>query len=324
MVTRALILLCICIVQIAFWPALAADCPPCEGKKIRVLLGSPAGSQIDVGARALASALSNQLGLGVSVENQVGANGGIAANTARNAPINGEVLFLANASSSLTADLVLSNVRPASDGLKAISVIGAFPLALVVSTSSSAKSMSDLITAGKGASGKITYGAPTASIYHLASELLGQRSSTGFSLVPYKSVGTAATDLFAGQLGFMFMPLAQAIEYHRQGKLRVLATGGKLRSRALPEIATIEKLGMKGFEAVEKWIVYLPSGASEDTARQWNAQLSRAVRSAEFLGAVRESGFESVEGTVSEIAASLLVDRERWASVIRQARVRAD
>jgi tripartite-type tricarboxylate transporter receptor subunit TctC len=232
-------------------------------RPIRLVLPFPPGGVFDIVGRPLAAKLQADLGT-VIVENQPGAGGSLAAAAVAHAPADGYTIFLGSSSINLT-ELILRE-RPLLDPTKdltPISMVAITGFAIAVNPSVSAKSLMELVTYIKENPGKLSYGSAGAgTMNHLSGELL--KSLTGIKdlpHVPYRGAGPALADVIAGQIPMIIPAMTgQVLEFHRTGKLRLLAITNRTRLPVAPEIPTAVEAGVQGLITEQVLALFAPGG----------------------------------------------------------------
>ena len=132
---------------------------------------------------------------------------------------------------------------------------------LVVHPSVPANSLADLITLAKAKPGKLNYASSgPGTPYHMAGELFKAMAGVDIVHVPYKGSSGARTDVLGGQVDMMFDAVTTMSEHAKAGKVRALATTGKVRSSVLPNVPTMSEAGVPGYEAVIWLGIMAPKG----------------------------------------------------------------
>jgi tripartite-type tricarboxylate transporter receptor subunit TctC len=232
-------------------------------RPIRLVLPFPPGGVFDIVGRPLAAKLQADLGT-VIVENQPGAGGSLAAAAVAHAPPDGYAIFLGSSSINLT-ELILREhplLDPTKD-LTPISMVAITGFAIAVNPSVPAKSLMELVTYIKENPGKLSYGSAGAgTMNHLSGELL--KSLTGIKdlpHVPYRGAGPALADVIAGQIPMIIPAMTgQVLEFHRTGKLRLLAITNRTRLPVAPEIPTAAEAGVPGLITEQVLALFAPGG----------------------------------------------------------------
>jgi tripartite-type tricarboxylate transporter receptor subunit TctC len=232
-------------------------------RPIKLVLPFPPGGVFDIVGRPLAAKLQADLGT-VIVENQPGAGGSLAAAAVAHAPPDGYTIFLGSSSINLT-ELILREhplLNPTKD-LTPVSMVAITGFAIAVNPSVPAKSLMELVAYIKDNPGKLSYGSAGAgTMNHLSGELL--KSLTGIKdlpHVPYRGAGPALADVIAGQIPMIIPAMTgQVLEFHRTGKLRLLAITNRTRLPVVPEIPTAVEAGVPGLVTEQVLALFAPAG----------------------------------------------------------------
>jgi len=244
-------------------------------RPVKILVSFTAGGGVDTLARAIAQYLSEHLGQPVIVDNRPGANGAIALEAAAKAPADGYTLVMAGQSNLVL--LTASRKSLPYDPLRDISSVGTLfvaPFYLVVHPSVPARSLQEFIALARAQPGKINYASiGMGSGHHLVMEMLRSRAGVNLVHVPYKGSSPAMADLLSGQIQAMFEGAISTFPHIKSGKLRVLASSGRTRTLAVPDLPTVAESGFPGFDMVA-WF-----GLSTQAAvpRQIVARLNREI-----------------------------------------------
>src|SRR4051812_19075653 len=245
-------------------------------KPVRVVVSlAPAGG-MDVTSRIFAQKLGEHLNQQIVVENRPGAGGAVGSDLVAKAPADGYTLLTTSIGYAVIAsshkNLPYNPVRD----LTPVAVMVNVTNLLVVHPSLPVRSVGELIAFAKAHPGALSYssGGNGASA-HLMLEAFKLATGTDMLHVPYKGTGPGIVDLLAGRISLTMTGSASALEYVKQGKLRVLATPGTKRSPALPDLPTIGEAGVPGY-AVDNWYaVFAPAATPRDVLTQLNGEVIR-------------------------------------------------
>jgi tripartite-type tricarboxylate transporter receptor subunit TctC len=303
--------------------ALAQSWPE---QPIRWIVPYPAGGGTDVLARTVAEAMRPGLGQTIVIDNRPGASTNIGGDIVARAKPDGYTVMSAD-NAILAYNEHLFTKLP-FDPEKDFSYLGAmarFPLALVVNPSFPAKTVKEFIAYAKANPGKLNYASPgNGSPHHLAMELFKNRTGTFITHIPYRGAAPAVQDVIGGQVPCMFLDLAGGLPVMKAGKVRVLAIGSSKRAPSLPDVPTLAEAGVAGAEVYAFQGALGPAGLPEAIVTRFNAELNKALASAEVRKRAADFGMELLPGTPAQFKAMARAEAKRWGPIIRAAGVKLD
>jgi tripartite-type tricarboxylate transporter receptor subunit TctC len=303
--------------------ALAQSWPE---QPIRWIVPYPAGGGTDVLARTVAEAMRPGLGQTIVIDNRPGASTNIGGDIVARAKPDGYTVMSAD-NAILAYNEHLFTKLP-FDPDKDFSYLGAmarFPLALVVNPSFPAKTVKEFIAYAKANPGKLNYASPgNGSPHHLAMELFKNRTGTFITHIPYRGAAPAVQDVIGGQVPCMFLDLAGGLPVMKAGKVRVLAIGSSKRAPSLPDVPTLAEAGVAGAEVYAFQGALGPAGLPEAIVTRFNAELNKALASAEVRKRAADFGMELLPGTPAQFKAMARAEAKRWGPIIRAAGVKLD
>lgn len=219
-------------------------------KPVRIVVSYGPGGAIDVVARIIAEHMTTTLGKSVLVENKPGAGSTIAADLiARSAP-DGYNLLVTGMAHSVITELFPQVTFDPIRSFQPISHLGVMPFVLAVNPALPVTDYASFVAYVKAHPGTINCGsAGPGSSADLGEMLLAKMAGLDFVRVPYRSTPAAMNDLVAGRVGFMMDSQNVLVPHVRNGTLRAVAVTSHGRSRLLPDVPTLDELGLKGFEA---------------------------------------------------------------------------
>jgi tripartite-type tricarboxylate transporter receptor subunit TctC len=291
-------------------------------RPLRLVVPWPPSGNVDITARTVAPAFAEALGQQVVVENRAGAGGRIGTEAVVKSPADGYTLLLGS-SGTVTAGPAVFKTRPNEPkDLVAIGPIQSVPIVLTVALKTPAKSYQEFVLLAKQKPGQVSVAsAGSGSSNHLAIELLMRMANLKLLHVPYKGSGPALIDLLGGQVESMMDQLTASIGHIKNGAIRPLAISSRSRSPLLPEVPTLDELGVKGYEA-DTWTgIFAPVGTPAPVTQK----LSAALRKAMSVEAVRERyrgmGVQVMDMTQAEFAAYVRADYDKWLKVARDGNI---
>ncbi len=307
--------------------ALTAPAQDWPAKPVRLILPSAAGTPIDVVSRLLANKMQDALGQSVIVENRPGADGAVAASTVAKAAADGYTLLLGNAG--------IFTINPGySDKLiydpftqfAPITRLATVVLVVDVHPSLGVNNLAEFIELTKKNPGKYNYASSTgrSGIAFLSAELLKAKTGADITWVGYSQDSAAMTDLLSNRIAMYVDALATSQQYHRAGKLKILAVTGERRAPQMPEIPTIMESGFAGVSG-DAWIgLFAPAGTPVAVINKLNGALNTVLHSPEVSERLISLGFDPAPGTPQQLAAIIKADAERWRKLIQDLNLRRD
>jgi tripartite-type tricarboxylate transporter receptor subunit TctC len=293
-------------------------------RPVRIISGFPPGGVNDTYARIIAQWLSERLGQQFFVENRPGAGGNLAAEALVRAAPDGYTLLLATSADAWNATLYDNLKFNFVREIAAVAPIVRAPGVLVVHPSLPVKSVPELITSAKANPGKISVAsAGIGSAPHMYWELFRVLAGVDMLHVPYRGGGPAVTDLLGGQVQVYFGTTASSIEYIRSGKLRVLAVTTASRVTALPEIPALAEF-LPTYEASIFVGIVAPGGTPADIVATLSREINAALADEKMLRRIAELSDTPLALSSSEFERLIADETEKWGSVIRSAKLRAE
>ncbi|HTM62271.1 MAG TPA: tripartite tricarboxylate transporter substrate binding protein [Burkholderiales bacterium] len=295
-------------------------------KPIRLMIGYTAGGSAEAGARPLARALEPMLGQPLVFEYRPGNAGGVAMEAIAKAPADGYTLYYFD-SGPLTVAPHLGQ-KIGYDPFKSFTQLGhvcGSGSLLVVHPSTPFHSVAEVIEASKREPNKWSYGTSgVGGPHHLSGEYF--KSVTGAQLlhVPYKGGGPAMTDLMGGQIPMLFSSLGPAVGAVKTGKIRPLAVTSLERSRAFPDVPTMNEVGIKGFDSTAWYGILGPAGLPQEVVTKWTQALAKASGDKATMDLINATGCDADIMTPAKTAERIKVDYEKWGKVVRDANIRAE
>lgn len=295
-------------------------------KQIRWVVPYPAGGGSDFLARTIGNQLSQQVKQAVVIENKPGGNTAIAAvDVARSQPDGHTLLSADNGTMVFNSALYSSLIYNPDKDLTPVTLMGKFPMILVVGERSSIKDAKDFIERARKEPGKMSYSSAGAgSPHHLAMELFKVSTGTNIVHVPYRGASPALSDLVAGQVDAMMVDLAAGAGFLKTGKVRPLAVANATRLTQLPDVPTFAELGMPDIEAAAQVGVVVPAGTPAETVNALQQQIAAAINQPDVHKKLIDFGIEPVANTPKEYADLIKSEVARWHKLIKDQQIRLD
>ena len=295
-------------------------------KPVTLLVPFPPGGSSDAIARILGNKLQESLGGSFVVDNRGGAGGTIGTATAKRAAPDGYTLLVTSLGPLVIGPHLLKNIGydPTKD-LDYISVAVQAPNVLVVPAASAHKSMADVIAFEKANPDRMSFASSgNGSSDHITAELFWQQTGTSGLHIPYKGGGPVMTDLLGNQVDASFMNLNTALPQIKAGKLRALGITSARRAPVLPDVPTMDELGIKGLQVYSWQAVAAPKGLPADIKLKLHAAIVTALNAPDVKPKLIEQGFEIVANTPEQFTAFQASEFARWKKVIVDRKITAD
>ena len=226
------------------WP-LAARAQMWPKQVVRVICPIAAGGGFDATARIVAAQLSQIWRQQVVVENKTGAGGNIAAEYVVRSEPDGYAIYMAGLQHAANRYLYSSLAYDPVNDFAPVTLMGHYPLVMVVPNSSPAHSVREFIAYAKTT--KLSYASSGhGTSLHLAGELFQRKAGIEMTHVPYRGAGPAFNDLIPGRVDAMINFTSSSLPLVRQGQLRALAVTTANRLSVAPELPTMAEAGVAG------------------------------------------------------------------------------
>lgn len=295
-------------------------------KPIRMVVSFPPGGSTDLIARVMAPIMTKHLGQQVVVENKGGAGGNIAVEyVARSAPDGYTVVFSGAGALGINSVLYRNlSFDPVKD-LTPVSLVASSPFVLVAPANSPYKDIREVVADAKANPGKLSIGhGGQGTVMHLASELFNELAGVKTVLVPYKGTGPATNDAMAGQIPLAMSDTPSSVHLIKEGRLKALAVTTTERSFSLPDVPTLEEVGIKGYEAMGWFGIAARAGTPEPIIKRLNEAITAALKDPEVIAKARAAGADATPTTPQGLRDLIARDMEKWGKIVQRAGIKLD
>jgi len=284
-------------------------------RPVTLIVPYAAGGISDVLARLSAEQLQAAFKQTFIVQNEVGAGGAIGtANAARAKPDGYTLLF--GPIALLTLSPLTAKVNYDADkDFEPVSIVASTPFVVTVNQGFAADTLAEFIAEVKKRPGIYTYASAGAgSTTHVSSMLFLKNAGLEMIHVPYRGVGPAFIDMFAGNVQMLSASPVELMPHMGTNKVKPLGISSKERSRHLPNVPTISETLPSPFVATYNGIL-APKGTPPEIVVQISKALANAVKTAEFSDKLLKVGVEPSGSTPGEMAKTMATDKEAWLAV---------
>jgi len=304
--------------------ALAVHAGAFPDRPVRLVVPFPAGGSTDIIGRTLGQKLSETWGQPVVIDNRPGGSTIIGTDLVAKSAPDGHTLLMTTAPFTIVPSLIDKlSYDPAKD-FQPITLINTTPLVVVVNPSVPVRSIKELIALARAKPGALNFGSTgNGGSSHLAGELFNVMAGVKMVHVPYKGNAPALNDLVGGHVDIAFNGLTSAMPLIKAGKLRALAVTSLTRAGALPEVPTLDELGLKGFQAVGWNGLSAPARTPKEVIARINADVVKVLHAPELVERLKAEGSDPVGNSPEQFAVFLQDETAKWSRIIKFANIKA-
>ena len=304
----------------------AAQAQTYPNKPIRLVVPFTVGGVTDASARLVADLMGKRLGQPINVDNRPGASGNIGTAGVATSDPDGYTLLLGFDGTMVINPNVFKSVP--FDTLKdfaPIGKIGDAKLILVAANSVKADTLAEVIELSKKEPNGLSYGTSgVGSTPHIAGSMLNIRTGSNLVHIAYKGGGQAMIDLQAGSIPLVWTAVAGALPLLQSGRIKPIAVPASERASSLPNVPTFIDHGLKDF-VIDSWVgVLAPVRTPRPIVDRLNSVLNEVLNDPEAKARLDKLGITPVPGTPEQYHASMKRDLERYAEVVKAAKIQAD
>ncbi len=291
-------------------------------KPIKAVVPFAAGSATDQIGRAFAQKMQEALGQPIVIDNKPGVNGMLGADAVAKAAPDGYTLLIGTNSTNAALKSLMKQLPYDQDKAFApVAYMGSVPLIIAVHPDVPAKTLKELVAMAKAKPGSINFASASTSQL-VSTEMFAGMAGIELTNVPYKSGPAAMTDLIGGVVQMFSADFAVMLPQVKAGKVRGLAVTSTKRSPAVPDIPTVnEALGIKDYELIAYFAMYVPAGTPADVIAKLNKAANAAANSKEVQEKFAGIGFAVEPGTPEDLAKRGVTETAKWAKAIRDAKI---
>jgi tripartite-type tricarboxylate transporter receptor subunit TctC len=296
----------------------AAHAETYPSKPIKLIVPWPPGGGVDTSARMISQPLSERLGQPIVIENRPGAAGNIGTALAAREKPDGYTLLMGSLSpNSVNPHLYTSlDFDPVKD-FEAIALVYTVPSFLVVPAASPVNSAKELVAHATANPGKLNMGSGgVGSSQHLFGVMFTNATKIETVHVAYKGTSPAETALIAGQVDLMLDP-PTCLPFVAAGKLKALAVASPVRNPALPDVPTLDELGIPGVHTSTYYGVMAPAGTPKEIVDKLNAEINAILKTDEMRARMAKMAAVAGSGTAEDFKKFVLAEIDRYGEIVR-------
>jgi tripartite-type tricarboxylate transporter receptor subunit TctC len=295
-------------------------------RPVKLIVPYAPGQTTDIIGRSIAQKLSEALGQNFYADNRAGASGAIGTEMAKSAKPDGYTLAMgSSASIGINPHLHTKFPYDPVRDFTTVALLTDIPQFLVTRADFPANNLQELIAHVRKNPGKLNFGSSgTGLTGHLTMEMLKSAANLDIVHIPYSGAPAAIAALIAGDTAMMFESGPVAIPLIQQGTLKVFAVGRKRGSGALPDVPSVDKAGIPGFDATTWVIIMAPAETPRPVVEKLNQTIQIILKDPALQKQYAGLGAEIIFGTVDEANAYIKSEVGRWGKVIKDANVKID
>jgi tripartite-type tricarboxylate transporter receptor subunit TctC len=305
--------------------ATADDFP---SRPITLIVPAAAGGPTDAVSRLIAESMGRTLGQQVVVENVGGAGGTIGMTRVAKSPADGYMVTVWHIAQATAPSLYDNLHYDVINDFDSIGRIADVPMTIVGKTGLEAKDAKDLIAWIKQKKKDVTYAhAGIGSASHLCALMFMSAIDTQMTGLSYRGTGPAMTDLLGGQFDVMCDQTTTTTAQIKENKIKGYAATTKERLKVLPNLPTLDEVGLKGFEVTAWHAMWAPKGLPPEVHKKLSDALQAALKDPKVIERLAALGTEPVKPAQAgpeALAAHLKAEVAKWAPVIKAAGVKAN
>jgi tripartite-type tricarboxylate transporter receptor subunit TctC len=308
-------------------PAFAQSAWP--SRPVKIVVPAPAGSSLDLIARAMSDKLGARWGQPVVVENKPGAGGMLGMDVVAKAGaadsghtlgigFNGPIAFAPFLYRKMPYD-------PAKDLVPVVMTTSQPNVLAVNADKVPAKTVGEFVAWAKAQSGKVNYSSlGNGSSAHLTMELFLAESGAKATHIPFNGSPPAAMAVAQGEADATFMVAPALLPHVRNNKVRLLAVTARERSDSLKELPTLASAGFPNVESLAWNGLFAAAGTPESVVARINADVNELLKDAAVKAALDAQGLTAVGGSAADFKRTIDSEVKRWGPVIDKLGVKLD
>src|SRR3954464_16066823 len=294
-------------------------------KPVRVVVGFAAGGPSDVIGRIVAQKLSESLGQQFYVENVGGAGGNTAAGQVARAAPDGYTIHIVSTGFMVNMSLYAKVPYDAVKDFAPVTLVAYSPNVVVVNPSVPAKDIKELVQLIRDNPGKYSFAGPgVGSTPHLAGEQFRLAFNLDLIHVPFTGAGLAIQSTIGGHTPIAFTALPPALASAKDGKLRVLGVATDKRAESLPDVPTFTEQGIKNQDSDTLTGLVVPAATPKEIVDLLQKEIAKPVAHQDVKEKLSALASVPVASTPGEFGARIKTEIDKWAKVVRDAKLRVE
>ena len=300
--------------------------PAWPNRPLRIVVGFGSGSTPDLLVRLFAQELTKRLKQSVVVENRPGASGNIAADLVAKSMPDGYTLFYGtNTTHAINPSLYPKLTYDHIKDFQPITITGKVWNVLLVNPQSLLSDYRTLVAIARTRPGQLTFASGgNGTSLHLTGELLKQRLGLDMMHIPYKTGEGAVLDLAGGRVDMLFANIPSAMPHIQSGRLKAIAVTSRKRSPMVPDVPSLEELGLKDFEVFGWGGLFAPAKTPRPIVERLHREMVGMLTDPAIAQKMEGWGAVPQHSSPADFARFVQSETVRWREVIRVSGARMD
>jgi tripartite-type tricarboxylate transporter receptor subunit TctC len=298
---------------------------PYPTRPVKILVPFQPGGGTDLIARSLADIIAIEWKSTIVVENRPGGGTTIATLAALSAAADGYTLLAASNSFVVSPMIMPSAPYQWDRDFTGVSLWAVSPHVLVVNPSVPARTLEEFVTWAKTQDGKATFASfGSGSSNHLGFEVLKRKLGIEITHVPYKGSAPAMNDLVAGHVNAMLGDLQNVSEQLKGGTLRAIAVANETRLPSMPDLPTLDELGVKGFTSKSWFAAIMRRDTPREIVVRWSEAFAAAIKQPAVQLRLGGLGIELVGSTPEQTHSFLATEAAKAGDAVKASGAKAE
>jgi tripartite-type tricarboxylate transporter receptor subunit TctC len=294
-------------------------------RPVRIIVPFAPAGPTDVIARIVADKLSISLGKQFYVENRAGAGGNTGTAAVATSPADGYTLIVVSTGFVVNPSLFAKVPYDPVKDFAPITIVAVSPNVMTVHPSVPAKTVQELVTLIKANPGKYSFAAPgVGSTPHLSGEIFRISQGIDMVTVQFTGAGPAIQNTVGGHTPIAFTAVPPAAPQIKDGKLRALVVTSEKRAPGFPDVPTVAEAGLTGQEAYTLTGILAPAATPREIIDLLHRETVKIVAQPDVQKRLDDLGFEVVANTPEQFAVRIKTELEKWAKVVRDAKIKIE
>ena len=294
-------------------------------RAVRIVVPFATGGPADLYARFVGAKLQEALGQPFVIEDRPGGGSIVGTDVVAKSPPDGYTLLMMSNTHTVNETLIPKKPFDLMRDLAPIGGVNYSDLLMVIHPSVPANSLKEFIELAKSKPGALNYASSgPGTPYHMAGELFKAMAGVDIVHVPHKGSDQARTAILGKQVDMMFDAITTMAANARAGRVKALASSGRMRSPVTPDVPTVSEAGVPGYEATIWLGLMAPAGTPRPILEKLNAEINKVVNAPEMKEAWAKQGAVPMAMTLEQFDKFLREDIVKWAKVVKLSGAKVD